>query len=238
VTPALEVEGLYAGYGKVTVIHDLSLTVPEGTTVALIGPNGAGKTSTLGALTGMVRSTGGVVRLFGQRIDHLSAYHRAALGLTLIPEGRGIFPGLATGEVLELAAESARGVTPAWRRQQLDRVLELFPALAGRLKQRAGTLSGGEQQMLAVSRAFLAKPRILMMDEISAGLAPLVVKLLYDAVETLKSEGTTIVLVEQYIAYALRLADICYVMAKGSVTFVGEPAELQGQGAGTSVSYL
>jgi branched-chain amino acid transport system ATP-binding protein len=174
--------------------------------------------------------------LFGERIDGLSAYHRALRGLTLVPEGRGVFPGLSVGENLELAAESARGVDAAWRRRQLARVNELFPGLAGRSKQRAGTLSGGEQQMLAMSHAFLANPKVLMMDEISQGLAPLIVHMLYDAVAELKSDGTTIVLVEQYLSYALRLADICYVMAKGSVTFVGEPAELQGAGAG--ISYL
>jgi branched-chain amino acid transport system ATP-binding protein len=233
---ALEVEDLSAGYGKVTVIQNLSMTVPEGATVALLGPNGAGKTSTLGALTGSVRSTSGKIRLFGERIDGLSAYHRALRGLTLVPEGRGVFPGLSVGENLELAAESARGVDAAWRRRQLARVNELFPGLAGRAKQRAGTLSGGEQQMLAMSHAFLANPKVLMMDEISQGLAPLIVQMLYDAVAELKSDGTTIVLVEQYLSYALRLADICYVMAKGSVTFVGEPAELQGAGAG--ISYL
>ncbi|HVX70840.1 MAG TPA: ABC transporter ATP-binding protein [Mycobacteriales bacterium] len=233
---ALEVEHLSAGYGKVTVIHDLSMTVPEGAVVALLGPNGAGKTSTLGALTGTVRSTGGAIRLFGQRVDGLSAYHRAKRGLTLVPEGRGIFPGLTVGENLELAVESAQGVDAAWRRRQLARVHDMFPALGGRMKQRSGTLSGGEQQMLAMSRAFLANPKVLMMDEISAGLAPLIVQMLYDAVAELKADGTTIVLVEQYLSYALRLADICYVMAKGTVTFVGEPAELQGAGAG--ISYL
>ncbi|HVW81020.1 MAG TPA: ABC transporter ATP-binding protein [Mycobacteriales bacterium] len=234
--PALEVEHLAAGYGKVTVIRDLSMTVPEGAVVALLGPNGVGKTSTLGALTGTVRSTGGAIRLFGERIDGLSPYHRAKRGLTLVPEGRGIFPGLTVGENLELAAESAQGVDAAWRRRQLSRVQEMFPTLGSRMKQRSGTMSGGEQQMLAMSRAFLANPKVLMMDEISAGLAPLVVQMLYDAVEQLKSEGTTIVLVEQYLSYALRLADICYVMAKGAVSFVGEPAELQGAGAG--ISYL
>lgn len=234
--PALEVEGLTAGYGKVTVIHELSMSVPEGAVVALLGPNGVGKTSTLGALTGTVRSTGGAIRLFGQRVDGLSSYHRAKRGLVLVPDGRGIFPGLTVGENLELSAESAQGVDAAWRRRQLARVHEMFPALGGRMKQRSGTLSGGEQQMLAMSRAFLGNPKVLMMDEISAGLAPLIVQKLYDAVEQLKSDGTTIVLVEQYLSYALRMADICYVMAKGAVTFVGEPAELQGAGAG--LTYL
>jgi branched-chain amino acid transport system ATP-binding protein len=233
---ALEVEHLYAGYGKATVIRDLNLVVPEGSTVALLGPNGVGKTSTLGALTGTVKTSSGIVRLGGVRIDQLSTYHRAALGLVLIPEGRGVFPGLNVGENLELASESARGVDQAWRRKQLARVRELFPSLSERSKQRAGTLSGGEQQMLAISRAFLQHPKVLLMDEISAGLAPLIVELLYQAVEELKHDGVTIMLVEQYVTYALKLADICYVMHKGAVSFVGEPAEFQGTGAG--LSYL
>ncbi len=233
-TAALTVENLYAGYGKATVIRDLSLTVPEGSTVALLGPNGAGKTSTLGALTGMVKVTSGRVRLGRLRLDGLTTYQRAASGLTLIPEGRGIFPGLTVSENLTLAADSARGVDRAWRTRQMRRVEEMFPALGGRSRQRAGTLSGGEQQMLAVSRAFLAHPRVLMMDEISAGLAPLIVEQLYKAVEELKNDGVTIVLVEQYVTYALKLADICYVLGRGSVRFVGEPAELRAGGAGFS----
>jgi branched-chain amino acid transport system ATP-binding protein len=236
VTAALEVEHLYAGYGKTTVIRDLNLLVPTGATVALLGPNGVGKTSTLGALTGTVRTTGGVIRLNGVRIDRLSTYQRAARGLLLIPEGRGIFPGLNVAENLELAAESARGVDAGWKRAQLARVRELFPSLAERTKQRAGTLSGGEQQMLAISRAFLGNPRVLLLDEISAGLAPLVVELLYNAVAELKRDGVTIVLVEQYVTYAMQMADICYVMNKGAVSFVGEPAEFQGDGQ--ALSYL
>jgi branched-chain amino acid transport system ATP-binding protein len=236
VTAALTVEHLYAGYGKATVIRDLSLTVPDGATVALLGPNGAGKTSTLGAITGTVKASSGSVQLGGRRLDGLSAFHRAERGLTLIPEGRGVFAGLTVEENLAIAAESARGVDPGWRTRQRARVGEMFPALAGRSKQRAGTMSGGEQQMLAVSRAFLANPRVLLMDEISTGLAPLIVELLYDAVSHLKNDGVTIVLVEQYLTYALRLADICYVLGKGSVRFVGEPAELTAGGAG--ISYL
>jgi branched-chain amino acid transport system ATP-binding protein len=169
-----------------------------------------------------------------RRLDGLSAYRRAAYGLILIPEGRGIFPGLSVAENLALAADSARGVDPSWRAPQRRRVSEMFPALAGRMRQRAGTMSGGEQQMLAVSRAFLSNPRVLMMDEISAGLAPLIVEQLYNAVAQLKQDGVTIVLVEQYVTYALNLADICYVLGKGAVRFVGEPGELTADGAGFS----
>jgi branched-chain amino acid transport system ATP-binding protein len=230
---ALEVSHLYAGYGKATVVRDLNLTVPEGSTVALLGPNGAGKTSTLGALTGMVKVSSGAIRLHGVNIGGLSTYERAKRGLALIPEGRGVFPGLSVGENLALAADSARDVNGSWKSEQMARVYEMFPPLRERTKQRAGSLSGGEQQMLAMSRAFLSNPKVLLMDEISVGLAPLIVELLYDAVRQLQQDGTTIVLVEQYLTYALKFADICYVMGKGSVTFVGEPEELR-SGAGTA----
>jgi branched-chain amino acid transport system ATP-binding protein len=233
-TNALEVEGLYAGYGRTTVIRDLTFDVPEGATVALLGPNGAGKTSTLGALTGQVKVTGGSIRLHGHEINRLSTYQRAKVGLALIPEGRGIFPGLSVADNLAIAADSAHGVDPDWRRKQMARVMEMFPPLRDRSTQRSGSLSGGEQQMLAMSRAFLSHPRVLLMDEISVGLAPLVVELLYDAVGQLKADGTTIVLVEQYLTYALRLADICYVMGRGTVNFVGEPDELRGGGVGAA----
>jgi branched-chain amino acid transport system ATP-binding protein len=208
--------------------------VPQGATVALLGPNGAGKTSTLGALTGQVKVSAGTIRLYGHDINRLSTYHRAKVGLALIPEGRGIFPGLSVADNLAVAADSAQGVDASWRRQQMQRVLELFPPLRERSNQRSGSLSGGEQQMLAMSRAFLSNPKVLLMDEISVGLAPLVVELLYDAVGQLKQDGTTIVLVEQYLTYALRLADICYVMGRGTVNFVGEPDELRGDGVGAA----
>jgi branched-chain amino acid transport system ATP-binding protein len=234
VTNALEVRDLYAGYGKTTVVRDLNLAVPEGATVALLGPNGAGKTSTLGAITGSVKVTGGAVVLNGVNVTRLSAYQRAKRGLALIPEGRGIFPGLSVAENIQIAVDSALGVSAEWRRTQLDRVYEMFPPVKQRAKQRCGSLSGGEQQMVAMSRAFLSNPKVLLMDEISVGLAPLVVELLYRAVAELKADGTTIVLVEQYLTYALKFADICYVMGRGTVNFVGEPGELEGGGAGAS----
>ena len=230
-TAALEIRGLYAGYGKSTVIRDLNLLVPEGATVALLGPNGAGKTSTLGALTGSVKVSAGSIWMHGANITRLSTYERSKRGLALIPEGRGIFPGLTVAENIAIAADSAQGVDPTWKRDQLDRVHEMFPPIKERAKQRCGSLSGGEQQMVAMSRAFLSHPKVLLMDEISVGLAPLIVELLYDAVSRLKEDGTTIVLVEQYLTYALKFADICYVMGKGTVNFVGEPDELKGEGA-------
>ena len=148
-------------------------------------------------------------------------------GHHLGPEGRGIFPGLTVKENLTIASGSAQDVDGDWRSAQLDRVLDTFPRLRERLRQQAGTLSGGEQQMLAMSRAFLANPRVLLLDEISMGLAPKVVEQLFESVDELRDAGLTIVLVEQYLTYALRFADICYVLHKGRVGFVGEPGELR-----------
>jgi branched-chain amino acid transport system ATP-binding protein len=216
---ALELSGVTTGYGKVEVLHDLWLSVPAGSVVALIGPNGAGKTTTLRALAGTLPVWRGSIALTGQRIDGLRAVDRARRGLTLIPEGRGVFPGLSVR-----ADRSAREPV---RRARLDDVLETFPRLRERLDQRAGTLSGGEQQMLALSRALLADPKVLLMDELSMGLAPKIVEQLFETVGDLKARGLTILLVEQYLTYALRYADICYVLSKGRVSFVGEPAELR-----------
>lgn len=226
--PLLALEGVRSGYGRVEVLHGVDLSVPEGAVVAVLGPNGVGKTTLLAVISGTLPVWSGTVRLDGQRLNTLSAYQRARRGLTLIPEGRGIFPGLAVEENLAIAAHAAAGVEDEWRSARLEEVLDSFPRLAERGLQRAGTLSGGEQQMLALSRAFLANPRVLLLDEISMGLAPIIVEELFANVTRLKAEGQTVVLVEQYLTYALDLADICYVMAKGQVVFCGEPGELSG----------
>ena len=225
--PLLEVDRICAGYGRVQVLHDVSLDVPEGATVAVLGPNGVGKTTLLRALSGTLPLSSGTIRLGGRRIDGASPYRIARRGVTLIPEGRGVFPGLTVADNLTIAARAARSATPAERAARLDGVLASFPRLAERGDQAAGTLSGGEQQMLALSRAFLADPRVLLMDEISMGLAPVIVQELFDSVEQLKQRGQTMLIVEQYLTYALRLADICYVLNKGRVAFVGEPSELE-----------
>jgi branched-chain amino acid transport system ATP-binding protein len=228
VAQRLTLDDVTAGYGRVEVLHRLSFSVPEGAVVALLGPNGAGKTTTLGVIAGLVETTAGRVLLDGRNITGLSVYRRARRGVILVPEGRGIFPGLSVRDNLDIAEHSAPGVTDAWRREQRDRVLAMFPRLEQRLEQRAGTLSGGEQQMLAMSRAFLAKPSVLLLDEISMGLAPQVVSALFESVDALRKAGQTIVLVEQYLTYALELADLCYVMSKGRIAFAGEPTELRG----------
>jgi len=228
----LELEGLTTGYGRVEVVHDLSVEVPAGTVVALLGANGAGKTTTLRAISGTLAVWQGSVRLDGRRIDGASPYTIARRGVCLVPEGRGVFPALSVEENLGISARAARGTdgdTRQSRQERIERVLATFPQLEARRLQRAGTLSGGEQQMLSLSRAYLANPRLLMVDEISMGLAPIVVEQLFESLAALKEAGTTILLVEQYLVYALRVADICYVMAKGRVAFVGEPAELAGR---------
>ncbi|MHB8449906.1 MAG: ABC transporter ATP-binding protein [Mycobacteriales bacterium] len=227
-TLRLELDRVSAGYGRVEVLHELSVGVPAGRVVALLGPNGAGKTTTLRVVAGLLAPHSGAVRLDGGAITRRSAYERARLGITLVPEGRGIFPGLSVEDNIDLAVHAARGADDTARAAARAHVLDTFPQLAGRLGQRAGTLSGGEQQMLAMCRALAAASRVLLMDEISMGLAPKVVELLFDSVAALREQGTTIVLVEQYLTYALRHADICYVLAKGRVVFCGEPAELRG----------
>jgi len=224
----LVLDEVTAGYGRIEVLRDLSFSVPQGSVCALLGPNGAGKTTTLGVIAGIVETKAGRVILDGRSVNRLSAYDRAIRGITLIPEGRGVFPGLSVHDNLDVAAHAAPGVEDAWRSQQLERVITMFPRLHERREQRAGTLSGGEQQMLALARAFLAKPSVLLLDEISMGLAPQIVAQLFDAVRQLRDEGTTILMVEQYLTYALDLADVCYIMGKGSIVFAGEPAELRG----------
>jgi len=216
---ALDISGLSAGYGRVEVLHGVDLLVPEGVVISLVGANGAGKSTLLGAVAGTVARTGGTVAVGGTRLRRQNAYEIARLGVCHIPEGRGIFPSLTVEENLVIQALGGDG--------NFDRALEYFPRLRERLHQPAGTLSGGEQQMLAISRALVTRPKVLLLDEISMGLAPVVVGQLFETVEDLARQGTSILLVEQYLTYALRLAELVYVMAKGRVAFVGEPHELR-----------
>jgi branched-chain amino acid transport system ATP-binding protein len=226
-TPMLEVSGVTAGYGRVEVLRNLSFTVPTGSVVALIGPNGVGKTTALRTIAGTLGIKGGTIELQGERVNGRPPMEIARRGLTLVPEGRGIFPRLTVRENLQVAAHADREADREGREARLERVLETFPRLRERSSQLAGTLSGGEQQMLALSRAFLARPRLLVMDEISMGLAPMIVEELYEQIRGLADAGMTILLVEQFLTYALGLADLCYVMKKGRIAFVGDPAELR-----------
>jgi branched-chain amino acid transport system ATP-binding protein len=233
VAPAsLELRGLSAGYGRIEVVHDIDLLVPTGSAVALLGPNGAGKTTTLAAIAGTIPLMQGDLMLDGQSIRGLSTYERARRGVVLVPEGRSVFPSLSVEDNLELVVRAATNDSTT-RADRLGEVWDIFPRLAERRDQRAGTLSGGEQQMLALSRAFLSSARVLLMDEISMGLAPVLVEALFDAVQKLRDRGKTIVLVEQFLTYALQLADICYVLGRGRITFIGDAGEMR-DGAGAS----
>jgi branched-chain amino acid transport system ATP-binding protein len=224
---ALELTDVRAGYGRIEVLRGLSLLVPAGSVVALLGPNGVGKTTTLRAIAGTVPVTSGAIRLAGRRIDNRRPSVIARSGLVLVPEGRGVFPALSVEENLRVAHRSVPadqgGPWEAW----LEEIVGTFPRLGERLSQTAGSLSGGEQQMLAVCRSLVGQPRVVMFDELSMGLAPLVVAELFERVAALRDAGRTIVLVEQHLTYALELADLCYVLAKGDVAFAGEPGELR-----------
>ena len=220
--PLLCVDRLTTGYGRIEVIHDLTFDVPEGAVVALLGPNGAGKSTVLRALSGGLPVWRGSVRFCGRRIDGRTPYAIATSGLTLVPEGRGVFPGLTCADHLAIAARASRSGP-----SRVEEALDAFPALREMKNRKAGTMSGGEQQMLALSRAFIAKPRLLLLDEISMGLAPIIVDRLYDGVTRLRDSGVTLLVVEQHLTHALAVADLVYVMAKGRIAFVGEPGELQ-----------
>ena len=225
---ALEIRGLRVAYGGVRALHDVSLTVPRGAVVALLGPNGAGKSTTLRTVSGVMRAEDGTITSFGRRINRMPAYRIARMGVVHVPEGRGIFPSLDVRENLEMAAESAAGRGSASGNDgAIDEATEMFPVLGNRLRQTAGSLSGGEQQMLALARAIMARPRLLMVDEISMGLAPIVVGHLFEALRKIASTGASLLLVEQYVETALELADYVYVMDKGVIVDVGEPNDMR-----------
>ena len=222
---SLELKDVHAGYGRIEILHGMDITVPAGSVVALLGRNGVGKTTTLRTIAGTIPATSGSIRLGHTRIDGRRASSIASKGLVLVPEGRGVFPGLTVSDNLHVAHRSRKnGHSYAEFEEQ---IVKQFPQLGNRLGQQAGLLSGGEQQMLALARAMVGDPKVLMFDELSMGLAPLVVAQLFDKIAALRAEGRTIVLVEQYLTYALKLADLCYVLSKGKVAWMGEPSELR-----------
>jgi branched-chain amino acid transport system ATP-binding protein len=212
----LELRGARAGYGAVEALHGVDVVVPRGRLTAVLGPNGAGKTTLLSVLAGLVPLRAGTLRRQGRDITRTSAAERVRQGVLLVPEGRGTFPGLPVQENLRVFA---RGGDPA-------PALEAFPVLGERLEQQAGSLSGGEQQMLALSRALLQRPQVLLLDELSSGLAPQVAAQLLALARELADQGTTVVLVEQYADEALAVADLVHVLGRGSVLLSGEPGEL------------
>jgi branched-chain amino acid transport system ATP-binding protein len=220
--PLLRLRGVEARYGRFVALSGISLIVPEGSVVALLGPNGAGKSTMLRTISGMLPPTEGSIEFDGRRIDGLADYKIARAGLAHIPEGRGIFPALSVRENLMMASYGGKNGDSS-----LARVFELFPVLERRKGQTAGTLSGGEQQMLSLARAIITRPRLLMLDELSLGLAPRLVMQLFDDVQKIRDAGTTILMVEQYVRYALKLADIVVILHKGRIRFMGEPGELE-----------
>ena len=219
----LQLAGMAAGYGPKTVIQDVSLALEPGQILAFLGHNGAGKTTTLRCIMGLLAPRAGSVTFDGQRIDRLSVADRVARGLRLLPEGRGIFPDLSVAENIDVVA--ARNVTTG-AMFGTDAVYTLFPVLAERRSTRAGSLSGGQQQMLALSLAILGTPRCLMLDEPSIGLAPNLVERMFQQVrEVCKSHAMTAVLVEQNVAAALQIADRVAIMNNGQIVFDGAPEE-------------
>ena len=224
----LSVEALETRYGNVAAVRAISLDVKAGEIVGVIGPNGAGKTTTLQTLIGLLKPSAGRVRFLGKDITSLSPDRIVAAGIGLVPEGRWILGGMSVRENLLMGAYLRRDGDQAIR-QDLEQVCEIFPILRERQAQRAGTLSGGEQQMLAIARALMGRPKLLMLDEPSWGLAPLLVEEIMRVVKLLNEQGTTILLVEQNARQALELVQRCYVMEVGRVVFNGTPRELREQ---------
>src|ERR1700682_3245895 len=230
--PLLEVEQLAAGYGHLEVIRDVNLEVRPGEVVACIGANGAGKTTTLRAISGMIHPRSGTVTSDGRDITGKTAEHISRQGLIHIPEGRGLFPNLSVEDTLRLVSNSI-GKEP-----DLATAYRLFPKLKERRHQAVGTLSGGEQQMVALARAVLARPQLVMVDEMSQGLAPTVVRQLFDIIRMMRDEGIAVLIVEQFVDSALEVADRAYVFEHGTIGHSGSAAELRADRKLISGSYL
>jgi branched-chain amino acid transport system ATP-binding protein len=220
----LRLEGIEAGYGDMTAVRGVSLEVRAGEIVALIGSNGAGKTTTLRAISGLVPLRRGAVELDGRRLQEVTPARIVAGGVAHVPEGRQLFPSMTVEENLTLGARTAE--SRRLRAETLERVVMLFPRLAERRRQLAGTLSGGEQQMAAIGRALMARPRLLMLDEPSLGLAPVVVASIFEDLVRINRDGVTILLVEQNVPRALRLSHRAYVLENGTIALEGPSARL------------
>jgi branched-chain amino acid transport system ATP-binding protein len=220
----LEVRNLTAHYGDVQVVWGVSLAVRQGEIATLIGANGAGKTTTLKAISGVVAPTSGQVLFDGKNIEKLPSHQIAARGIAHVPEGRRLFPLMTVRENLELGASSRQA--RRLRDQSLEHVFSLFPRLKERERQMAGTLSGGEQQMVAIGRGLMARPRLLMLDEPSLGLAPIIVREMFETIRRVNEEGITILLVEQNVQQTLKIADRAFVLENGRVVLEGTGSEL------------
>jgi len=220
----VEINKINVSYGDVQVLHEVVLEVREGEVVTIVGANGAGKSTLLKTIAGILRATSGEIQFLGERIDHLSPHQIVEKGLVRIPEGRKIFPSLSVLENLELGSYLPKA--KAKRSESLEKVFSLFPVLKERFQQLAGTLSGGEQQMLAIGRGLMSLPRLLMLDEPSLGLAPLLVREIFRTVREINQQGTTILLVEQNVFNALDMAHEGYVLENGRIVLQGKSRDL------------
>lgn len=218
----LRLEAVEAGYGGVKALHGVSLEVPAGSIVTLLGANGAGKTTTLRAITGLLKASRGTITYEGRRIERLPPDRIVRLGISMVPERREVFPEMTVRENLIMGAYSRRERRP----DDIERVFGLFEDLRGRQGQKAGSLSGGQQQMLAIGRAMMARPRLMLLDEPTLGLAPLLVQRIFEAIEEIGRSGVTILLVEQNAYRALPLSRFAYVLETGRVALSGESREL------------
>jgi branched-chain amino acid transport system ATP-binding protein len=216
----LRLDSIRAGYGGSTVLRGVSMLVPPSSVVALLGPNGAGKTTLLRVASGLLRPSSGQVLLDGKDVSRAAPHKLVELGLCHVPEGRGIFPSLTVRENLILQSK------PGTESDSVEKAVSAFPRLGERIGQQAGTMSGGEQQMLALARAYVQNPRFVLLDEVSMGLAPKVVDEIFEFLALLASQGASLLLVEQYVTRALAAADYVYLLGRGTVTFAGEPGEL------------
>jgi branched-chain amino acid transport system ATP-binding protein len=222
----LEIKGLCVNYGRIEAIRDISFNVEEGEIVTLIGANGAGKTTTLKTVSGLRPVRAGTVVFQGKDITHIPAHERPSLGICQSPEGRGIFPGMSVGENLDMGTYARADRKSPAVAEDRERVYTLFPRLKERAGQPAGSMSGGEQQMLAMGRALMSRPKLLLLDEPSMGLAPKLIKQIFDIITEINSQGTTVLLVEQNAAQALKRAHRAYVLETGEIVREGTGADL------------
>ena len=233
----LEVEGLCVNYGHIEAIRDISFGVEEGSVATLIGANGAGKTTTLKTVSGLRKVRAGTIKFDGKDITGIAPYDRVKLGISQSPEGRGCFPGMTVRENLDMGAYTRTDRKTAAYTADLDRVFELFPRLKERESQMAGSMSGGEQQMLAIGRALMSRPRLLLLDEPSMGLAPKLIQQIFDIVTEINEQGTTVLLVEQNAMQALKRADTAHILETGEIIRSGGGQELAGDPA-VKAAYL
>ena len=224
--PLLEISDIVVNYGRIEALHGISLTVEDGELVTLLGANGAGKSTTMRAISGLLPLTRGKVVFDGQDLSKMKAHLRVLAGIVQAPEGRGVFPGMTVQENLDMGCYARKFAKKSEYNERLEWVFELFPRLQERRAQVGGTMSGGEQQMVAIGRALMARPRVLLLDEPSMGLAPMIIQQIFRIISEINSQGTTVLLVEQNAQQALTRSDRAYILETGEVTRTGAGKDL------------